>query len=150
MNANFASSLQITKNPPKWRRKLMPNLVLNQDWLTNPDAWDKEKFSNDIVTFIEHTQGVNAYPSMVLIGMLAHQIDVYVQCTRQMAQTGLAEVYNKGATSGPSLYVSMADKSLNRVLQLMKELGLTPSHRIGTVRSASPEALAMEEFLAGP
>jgi phage terminase small subunit len=82
--------------------------------------------------------------------MLAHQIDLYVQCTRQMAQTGLVEAYNKGVTSGPSLYFSMADKALNRILQLMRELGLTPSHRIGTVRSTRPDALAFEDFMAGP
>ncbi len=87
---------------------------------------------------------------MVLIGMLTHQIDLYVECSRQLAQNGLVAEYNKGVTSGPSLYFSMADKSLNRILQIMKELGLTPSHRVGTVRSTSPEALAFEEFMAGP
>lgn len=110
----------------------------------------QKKFTNDIVTFIEQSQGVNAYPSMVLIGMLAHQIDLYVQCTHQLAQAGLVEEYNKGVTSGPSLYFSMADKALNRVLQLMKELGLTPSHQIGTVRSTSPDALDFEMLMAGP
>jgi hypothetical protein len=50
----------------------------------------------------------------------------------------------------PSLYLSMVDKALNRVLQIMKELGLTPSHRVGVVSSISPEALEMRAFLAGP
>jgi hypothetical protein len=58
--------------------------------------------------------------------------------------------YNKGVTTGPSLYFSMADKALNRVLQIMKELGITPSHRVGAVNSRSPEALEFEEFMAGP
>ena len=125
-------------------------MELTCEWLTDPDAWYREKFTSDIVTFIEQTQGVNAYPNMVLIAMLAHQIDVYVQCIRQIASTGLIESYNKGVTSGPSVHLSIADKALNRVVQLMKELGLTPAHRIGTVRSTSPEALAIEELLAGP
>jgi hypothetical protein len=43
----------------------------------------------------------------------------------------------------------MADKALNRVLQLMKELGLTPSHRVGNVRSINPDALAFEDFMTG-
>ena len=87
---------------------------------------------------------------MVLIGMLTHQIDLYVECSRQIAEKGLVAEYNKGVTSGPSLYFSMADKALNRILQIMKELGITPSHRVGAVRSRSPEALEFEQFMAGP
>ena len=80
----------------------MPNMELTCDWLTDPDAWDKVKFTGDIVTFFEQKQGVNAYPNMLLIGMLAHQTDRHVQCTRQMARAGLVEAYNKGVTSGPA------------------------------------------------
>ena len=40
--------------------------------------------------------------------------------------------------------------ALNRILQIMKELGLTPGHRVGVVKSITPESLAMEAFLAGP
>ena len=87
---------------------------------------------------------------MVLIGMLTHQIDLYVECLRQIAEKGLVAEYNKGVTSGPSLYFSMADKALNRILQIMKELGLTPGHRVGVVRVTTPESLAMDAFLAGP
>lgn len=150
MNSKIPVNLHMLLSAPKQRPPAIPTIELNCDWLSDHAAWDKEKFTSDIVTFIEQTQAVNAYPNMVLIGMLAHQIDLYVQCTRQMAQTGLVGAYNKGVTSGPSLYFSMADKALNRVLQLMKELGLTPNHRVGTLRSTNPEALAFEEFMAGP
>lgn len=150
MNSNIPTNLHIVKSPAKQLRAAIPVIELTCDWLSDPAVWDKEKFTCDIVTFIEQSQGVNAYPNMVLIGMLAHQIDLYVLCTRQMANAGIVEAYNKGVTSGPSLYFSMADKALNRVLQLMKELGLTPSHRVGTVRSTSPEALEFEAFMAGP
>ncbi len=150
MNPNLPSSFQIIPSPPKKLRQVVAPKVLACDWLTSPEAWEREKFSRNIFEFIEQTQGLNAYPDMVLIGMLTHQIDLYVECSRQLAQNGLVAEYNKGVTSGPSLYFSMADKSLNRILQIMKELGLTPSHRVGTVRSTSPEALAFEEFMAGP
>jgi len=150
MNPNFPSSFHIISSPPKKLRQVIAPKVLNCDWLNSPEAWEKEKFSSNIVEFIEQTQGVNAYPDMVLIGMLTHQIDLYVECSLQLARNGLVAEYNKGATSGPSLYFSMADKALNRILQIMKELGLTPSHRVGKVRSNTPEALAFEEFMAGP
>ncbi len=124
------------------------NDEFNCHWLTESASWDKEKFAGELVRFIEQTQGVNAFPNLILIGVLAQQIDLYVQCSHQIANSGLLEVYNKGVTSGPSPYFSMADKSLNRILQIMKELGITPSHRVGVVRARDPESLELEELFA--
>ena len=117
-------------------------------WLTNPDKWDKDEFVADIIKFVEQTQGINTYPNLVLIGLLANQIDIYFKCSQEITKSGLVEFYNKGATSGPSLHFSMADKALNRIVQLMKELGLTPSHRVGVIKSTNPEALELEELFA--
>ena len=100
MNSNTQTNFHIIRSPLKKRREVMPTLEINCEWLTDPAAWNKEKFTSDIATFILHTQGVNAYPNTVLIGMLAQQIDLYVQCTLKMAQTGLVEVYNNGVTPG--------------------------------------------------
>ncbi len=115
---------------------------------TNPDKWDKNEYVADIIKFVEQTQGINTYPNLVLIGLLANQIDIYVKCSQEITKSGLVEFYNKGATSGPSLHFSMADKALNRIVQLMKELGLTPSHRVGVIKSTNPEALELEELFA--
>ena len=150
MNQNHPSSFHIVHSTPKKQKPVIAPKVLTCDWLTSPKAWEKEKFSSNIVEFIEQTQGLNAYPDMVLIGMLTHQIDLYVECSRQIAEKGLVADYNKGVTSGPSLYFSMADKALNRILQIMKELGLTPGHRVGVLRSVTKESSEMEAFLAGP
>ena len=132
--------------PTKSMTNSMP--MQSTNWLTNPNDWDKDDFVADIVQFIEQTQGSNAYPNLVLIGLLANQIDIYVQCAQEMSKSGLIEFYNKGATSGPSLHFSMADKALNRIVQLMKELGLTPSHRVGVIKSTQPDALELEELFA--
>lgn len=149
MNSNLPSSFHIVQVKPKKCKQVVALNVLTCDWLTSPEAWEKEKFSSNIVEFIEQTQGLSAYPDMVLIGMLTHQIDMYVECSRQLAQKGLVAEYNKGVTSGPSLYFSMADKALNRILQIMKELGLTPGHRVGVVKPTSTEALEIEALFAG-
>jgi phage terminase small subunit len=125
-----------------------PMPMQSTTWLTNPDKWNQDEFVTDIIKFVEQTQGINAYPNLVLIGLLANQIDIYVKCSQEIAKSGLVEIYNKGATSGPSLHFSMADKALNRIVQLMKELGLTPSHRVGVIKSTNPEALELEELFA--
>ena len=150
MSYTLPPSLHMVHRTPKKLREVVAPKVLSCDWLTSPEAWEKEKFSNNIVEFIEQTQGLNAYPDMVLIGLLTHQIDLYVECSRQIAEKGLVADYNKGVTSGPSLYFSMADKTLNRILQIMKELGLTPGHRVGVVKSVTKESLEVEAFLAVP
>ena len=150
MKNKLPSSFHLVHSNPKKQRQVIAPKVLTCDWLTSPEAWEKEKFSSNIVEFIEQTQGLNAYPDMVLIGMLTHQIDLYVECSRQIAVKGLVADYNKGVTTGPSLYFSMADKALNRILQIMKELGLTPGHRVGVVKSVTKESLEVEAFLAGP
>ena len=150
MSYTLPPNLQMFHRTPKKLREVVAPKVLNCNWLTSPEAWEKEKFSNNIVEFIEQTQGLNAYPDMVLIGLLTHQIDLYVECSRQIAVNGLVADYNKGVTTGPSLYFSMADKALNRILQIMKELGLTPGHRVGVVKAVTKESLEMEAFLAGP
>ena len=143
------SENQATFSSQKPSHQSRPRQELTFDWLSDPDKWDKDQFSYDMITFIEQTQGANAYPNIVLVGMLSHQIELYVECSRQLARKGLVANYNKGVTTGPSLYFSMADKALNRVLQIMKELGITPSHRVGTVRPKSAEALEFEEFMMG-
>ena len=150
MSYTLPPNLQMFHRTPKKLREVVAPKVLNCNWLTSPEAWEKEKFSNNIVEFIEQTQGLNAYPDMVLIGLLTHQIDLYVECSRQIGEMGLVADYNKGVTSGPSLYFSMADKALNRILQIMKELGLTSGHRVGIVKAVTKESLEMEAFLAGP
>jgi len=126
----------------------MPMPMQSTTWLTSPDKWDKDEFVAAIIKFVEQTQGINTYPNLVLIGLLANQIDIYVKCSQEITKSGLVEFYNKGATSGPSLHFSMADKALNRIVQLMKELGLTPSHRVGVIKSTNPEALELEELFA--
>ena len=75
MNQNLPSSFHLVHSNSKKQRQVIAPKVLTCDWLTSPEAWEKEKFSNNIVEFIEQTQGLNAYPDLVLIGMLTHQID---------------------------------------------------------------------------
>jgi hypothetical protein len=119
MDTNQTSNLEsnsflIKKIDPSLKKefKNLGNTILC-NWLINPETWEKERFAAEIIEFIECSQGINAYPNMVLIGMLTHQIDIYVECSKQIAQKGLIEGYNKGATTGPSIYFSMADKALN-------------------------------------
>lgn len=150
MNKFSEFDFNIVKAEKKTFKRQDSTPVLPLDWLKNDHEWDKNQFVSDIANFIESTQVANTFPNMVLVEMLGTQVDIYIQCVKKIEKTGLIESYNKGATTGPSVYFTMADKALNRALQIMKELGITPSHRIGVIKSRSPEAFEIEEFLAGP
>jgi phage terminase small subunit len=150
METTYEHKFHIVKSEKKNRVRTANKPMQPLDWLSPTDDWNKKLFETAIVDLIESSQGVNTYANMVLVQMLCTQVDLYVQCIRQIADTGLVEAYNKGANTGPSIHFTMADKALNRALQIMKELGLTPAHRVGVVRNQSPEAIDLEEFLAGP
>jgi hypothetical protein len=89
MKSNISASFHMVKSSTNQPRSSIIKIELDYDWLSNPLKWDKEKFTRDLAIFIEQSQGVNAYPTMVLVGMLTHQIDLYVKCTHQLAQVGL-------------------------------------------------------------
>jgi phage terminase small subunit len=150
MNSNPEQKFQIAKTGKNTFLRHESNQLLPLDWLSGDTEWDKKQFISDVANFIESTQVANTFPNMILIEMLGTQIEIYIQCIKKLDEFGLIETYNKGATSGPSVYFTMSDKALNRALQIMKELGITPTHRIGIVKSKSPEAFEIEEFLAGP
>ena len=77
-----------------------------------PETWEKEKFSRNIFEFIEQTQGLNAHPDMMFIGVLTQQIDVYVECALNMAQKGLVADYNKGVITLGQAFTSQSLTSL--------------------------------------
>jgi phage terminase small subunit len=150
MNKFSDFNFNLVTSEKKAHKRQVGKPLLPLDWMTNKNEWNKQQFAFDIANFIESTQSANTFPNMVLIELLGTQIDIYIQCLKQIEQQGLIESYNNGATTGPSIHFTMADKALNRAIQIMKELGVTPSHRVGIVKSTSPEAFEIEEFLAGP
>jgi hypothetical protein len=150
MNSTPEYQFPIVKSEKKNFHRNEKTPLLPLDWTSTDCVWDKKQFVLEIATFIESTQTSNTFPNMVLIEMLGTQIEIYIQSVKHIDKLGLVETYNKGATTGPSVYFTMADKALNRALQIMKELGITPLHRIGVIKTQSREAFEIEEFLAGP
>jgi phage terminase small subunit len=148
MNSFPEYNFNIVKADKNSIHKKVKKTFLPLDWMKNHNEWNRGKFISDIVNFIELTQTENTFPNMVLLEMLGSQVDVYIQCMKKIEEFGLVESFNKGATTGASVYFTIADKALNRALQIMKELGITPSHRIGVVNLKSSEAFEIEEFLA--
>ena len=118
------------------------------EWLDNPEAWDKEKFVEETAEFLFAVYGIGNDQDKHTLAMLADHIDLYIKCTTGIAQEGIVVEFNNGRTVGPNPYVSIRNKTMTVIIQLMNELGLTPRSRLsaGKMEDESPVA----QFLKGP
>jgi len=118
-------------------------------WMNQPDQWDREEFLRLTKQHLFKINGRVDLADVQLVGMLASQIDIYVTSIGELKLSGLVVHFNNGVTMGPSPHMTIADKALNRVIQLMKELQLSPKSREGgrQLTEISPE---MRLFLSGP
>jgi len=111
---------------PESIRKRVPKA----DWLDNPDAWDPEKFINETAEFLFTVYGIGNDQHKHLLAILAGQIQIYIDCSRSISRTDLIIKYNAGATPGVNPVISVQNKAITLIIQLMNELGLTPRGRL--------------------
>lgn len=138
--------------PRKGRAAPMPSELKKRipkaEWVDNPSAWDKDKFIEETAEFLYSVYGIGNDQDKHTLGMLADHIELYVQCTRGIKKNGVVTQFNDGKTIGPNPYISIRNKTMTLIIQLMNELGLTPRSRLGAgkVEDSSP----LQQFLKGP
>jgi len=111
---------------PDSLRKRVPKA----EWLDNPDAWNKDQFICETADFLYEVYGIGTNQDKHVLAMLADQIDTYVQCNRGIAEKGIIAYYNNNSTVAANPYISIRNKSMAMILQIMNELGLTPRGRL--------------------
>ena len=118
-------------------------------WMNEPQTWDKEEFLHRTKKHLFKQNGQVDLADLQLVGMLASQIEIYVKSMRELERAGLVINFNNGVTVGPNPHMTIADKAINRVIQIMKELELSPKARAAkpTPKEISPE---LKRLLAGP
>jgi len=118
------------------------------EWLDNPEAWDKNKFIEETAEFLYSVYGIGNDQDKHTLAMLADHIELYIQCTEGIARDGVIAQFNNGLTIGPNPHISIRNKTMTLILQLMNELGLTPRSRLsaGKIEDESP----LSQFLKGP
>lgn len=119
------------------------------EWLNKPEIWNKQTFVLYASKYLTLKNGGIDIADKHLLNMLASQIEIYVESILKLRNDGLMMTFNGGVTVGPNPCMAIADKSLNRIIQLMKELELSPKSRDGylSTRRTSAEML---KFLSGP
>ena len=84
-----------------------------------------------------------------LLAMLAKQAHLYVTSMKDLRQLGAVITFNNGVTMGPNPHMTIADKALNRIIQLLKELQLTATSKdLRNEKNIKSENLL--KFLNGP
>ena len=84
-----------------------------------------------------------------LLAMLAKQVRLYTQSMRDLRVSGAVITFNNGVTLGPNPHISIADKSLNRIIQILKELRLIDAGKVD-VDLGSAGSFCVNKFLKGP
>jgi phage terminase small subunit len=121
----------------------------SSEWLDRPELWNKQTFLVYASKYLRDKNGGIDIADKHLLNMLASQLEIYVESILKLRTDGLVMTFNGGVTVGPNPCMAIADKSLHRIIQLMKELELSPKSRDGysSGRRPSPEML---NFLSGP
>ena len=119
------------------------------EWLEHPEKWERQFFITSVSRYLSQKNGSVDIADEHLLNMLASQIEIYVQSILKLRNDGLVITFNGGVTVGPNPCVAIADKALHRIVQVMKELEISPKARDGyrSVQRCSPELLSL---LNGP
>jgi P27 family predicted phage terminase small subunit len=147
-SSKLPSNLNIIKES-KISSSVEQDELLMPTWLDEPDSWNRDDFLEKTKSYLFKKNGVLDMADMQLVGMLASQIDIYVSSVKELKISGLVINFNNGVTVGPNPHVTIADKALNRVVQIMKELELSPKSRSG-YRSNYEMSPELKRFLEGP
>ena len=118
------------------------------EWVDNPEAWDKTQFIEETAEFLYNVYGIGNDQDKHTLAMLADHIDTYIICTEGIKREGLVIDFNDGKTTGPSPYLSIRNKTMTLIIQLMNELGLTPRSRLSAGKQEEDSPVA--QFLKGP
>jgi P27 family predicted phage terminase small subunit len=147
-SSKLPSNLNIVKES-----EISPSIETDEvaivSWMDEPDSWNRDYFLEKTKNYLFKKNGVLDMADIQLVGMLASQIEIYVSSVQELKSSGLVINFNNGVTMGPNPHMTIADKALNRVVQIMKELELSPKSRSG-YRSNYEISPELKRFLEGP
>ena len=147
-SSKLPSNLNIVKES-----EISPSIETDEvaivSWMDEPDSWNRDYFLEKTKSYPFKKNGVLDMADIQLVGMLASQIEIYVSSVQELKSSGLVINFNNGVTMGPNPHMTIADKALNRVVQIMKELELSPKSRSG-YRSNYEISPELKRFLEGP
>lgn len=117
------------------------------EWMEKPEAWDKKKFIQETADFLFDVYGIGDNLNKHTLGMLADQMDIYINAGLQLKTEDLVLITNGGKTAAPNPLITIRNKATTLIIQLMNELGLTPRSRLST--NKSNDSSPIDDLLKG-
>ena len=116
------------------------------EWQDNLDAWDEKVFIKETADFLYETYGLGSAQDRHLLTMLAKYITLYIRCWKSVETEPVIAEFNNGKTMGANPHITVAKDTMNKIVSLCNELGLTPRGRLST---KMPEKNEFDDLLAG-
>ena len=138
--------------PRKGRSILLPETLKKRiprsEWLDDPESWDKDIFIAETSEFLYTVYGIGNDQDKHVLAMLADNIETYIKCMKAVAKAGLVVKLNNGGAFGANPYLTIKNKTLSIIIQLMNELGLTPRSRLSAGKAEASNPISV--FMKGP
>ena len=138
--------------PRKGRSILLPETLKKRiprsEWLDDPESWDKDIFRAETSEFLYTVYGIGNDQDKHVLAMLADNIETYIKCMKAVAKAGLVVKLNNGGAFGANPYLTIKNKTLSIIIQLMNELGLTPRSRLSAGKAEASNPISV--FMKGP
>lgn len=120
-------------------------------WFSDPDSFDKEEFIKEMENSYRRLYKNTCDIDRHLLGIVAVAMENYIICNKAIKDQGFVINYNDGKTPGINPNFNAMYKSMDTVLVLMKEFGLTPKERVKNgVREPTEEDIRFSKLLKGP
>jgi len=120
-------------------------------WFNNPDSFNKEDFVKEMEESHRRLYK-NIYDiDRHLLGMMAVAMENYIVCNKAIKEQGFVINYNDGKTPGINPNFTAMYKSMDSVMMIMKEFGLTPKDRLKNgAREPTQEDEKFARLMRGP
>ena len=115
------------------------------EWADDPKAFDKLKFVEETMNFIDRVYGFELPSYQYQVYFLAEEMQVYCDAMAGFIDRGSEIVVN----GKKSPWLKVADIATQNIIKLSRELGLTPASRLPTTTIQMPEK-SVFDFLPFP
>jgi phage terminase small subunit len=101
------------------------------EWSDKPESFCRTQFIEETSLFIEKVYGFEPMSYQYLVGLLADQMQTYIDATIGFRESGCAIVVNEKQ----SVWLTMRSTATQNIIRLMREAGLTPASRLPSITS---------------
>lgn len=131
--------------------KDQPKCLSALDWFNKLDSFKKEDFVKEMQDSHRRLYKNTCNIDRHLLGMMAIAMENYIVCNKAIKEQGFVIDYNDGKTPGINPNFNAMYKSMDTVIMIMKEFGLTPKDRLkNEVREATEEDERFARLMRGP